>query len=133
MAGVVIVLDTHALLWWALDPDQLSERAVQTIARMERHGGFASSISIWELGIKVQRKKLELGLSIDKLAHRIERHSVIELLPVDTAIWLRSLALPWDHRDPADRVIVATALLHGLPILTKDEAIRSFDGVESVW
>ena len=129
----MVVLDTHALLWWALDPEQLSPLAASTLVEMERVGGYASSISIWELGIKAQRGKLELPISIDKLAHRIDAHSAVELLPVDTAIWLRSLSLAWDHRDPADRVIVATALSRGVPIVTKDVAISSFAGVRSIW
>jgi PIN domain nuclease of toxin-antitoxin system len=129
----MIVLDTHALLWWALDPEKLSARAAEVLATMEREGGFASAISMWELGIKVKRKKLILPLAVDELAIRIERSGVVELLPVDTATWLRSLSLVWDHPDPADRVIVATALGKGLPLLTKDDAIRSFAEVRTVW
>jgi PIN domain nuclease of toxin-antitoxin system len=129
----VIVLDTHTLLWWALDPDKLSERAHQMLEGVERHGGFASAISIWELGIKVKRGKLDLPLSIEELTRRIERGKVIELVPVDTNIWLRSLALDWGHSDPADRVIVATALALGVPLLTKDRAIHAFVGVASIW
>ena len=129
----MIVLDTHALLWWALDPGQLSTTAAATCARMERDGGFASAVSIWELAIKVKRGKLELPLSVDELAHRIEKSAVIELLALDTATWLRSAALAWDHRDPADRVIVATALEKGLPLLTKDTALHAFGGVACVW
>ena len=129
----MIVLDTHALLWWALDPDKLSATAAATLAEMERHGGFASSISIWELGVKVRCGKLELGISIDELVRRIERGAAVELVPVDASIWLRSLALPWDHRDPADRVIVATALSRGLPLLTRDDAIRDAGVVPTVW
>jgi PIN domain nuclease of toxin-antitoxin system len=133
VAGNVIVLDTHALLWWALDPERLSKKAAVLLATMETTGGFASSISLWEIGVKVQRQKLELPLSVDELARRIERTGVVELLPVDSAIWSRSLALPWAHRDPADRVIVATAQSKGLPLLTKDEAIQGFQEVTSVW
>ena len=129
----MIVLDTHALLWWALDPDQLSETAVRTVAEMEREGGFASSISVWELGVKVQRGKLELGLGIDEFVRRVEQSSAIEFVPVDTTTWLSSLRLQWDHRDPADRVIVATALLKGVPILTKDTTLHAFGGVACVW
>lgn len=129
----MIVLDTHVLLWWALDPDQLSEGARQACEQMEREGGFASSISIWELGVKVQRGKLELGLSVDELARRLAQSGVVELVPVDTKTWLQSLALPWAHRDPADRVIVATALQRDVPVLTKDAAIRDFHGVRSIW
>jgi PIN domain nuclease of toxin-antitoxin system len=126
VAGDVIVVDTHALLWWALDPDRLSDVARRVVADMERQGGYASAISLWELGIKVKRGKLELPIHVEELARRIERGGVIELLPVDTNIWLRSLALPWQHTDPADRVIVATAMLRGLPLLTKDAAIHEF-------
>ena len=129
----MIVLDTHALLWWTLDPKRLSATASATIREMEERGGFASSISIWELGTKVKRGKLELPIGVDELARRIERGAVVELLSVDTATWLRSLSLPWDHRDPADRIIVATALERQVPVLTKDEVIRSFPGVVSIW
>ncbi len=129
----MIVLDTHALLWWVLDPDKLSARATQLVLEMEREGGFASSISIWELGIKVKRKKLELGISVEELVKGIERSGVLELLPVDTATWLRSVSLPWDHADPADRVIVATALGRGLPVLTQDAALQSFAGLRCEW
>lgn len=129
----MIVLDTHALLWWALDPDKLSPRATEVLARMESEGGFASAISIWELGVKVKRKKLVLPLDVEELSNRITRNGVVELLPVDTTTWLRSLSLAWDHPDPADRVIVATALIQGHPLLTKDETIHRFDGVQSIW
>ena len=129
----MIVLDTHALLWWALDPDRLSVTAATTLAEMERHGGFASSISLWELGTKVRRGKLELGITIEELVRRIERSAAVELVPVDTTIWLRSLGLVWEHRDPADRVIVATALIKGVPLLTKDDTIRAGGIVKTVW
>lgn len=129
----MIVVDTHALLWWCLDPHKLSAAALATVGEMERKGGFASAISIWELGIKIKRGKLELPIGIDELASRIERGGVIQLLPVDTSIWLRSLSLPWEHNDPADRVIVATALIQGARLLTKDAAMHAFSEVSCVW
>jgi len=129
----VIVLDTHALLWWALDPDRLSPAAAASVREMERRGGFASAISIWELGIKIQRGKLDLGISIEEFARRIDKSATVQLLAVDTATWLRSLELPWDHRDPADRVIVATALLQGVPLITADAEIHRFDGIKCIW
>jgi PIN domain nuclease of toxin-antitoxin system len=133
MAGDVIVVDTHALLWWALDPERLSDEARRIVTEMERHGGFASAISIWELAIKVKRGKLELPIGVDEFKRRLERGGVVELLPVDADTWLRSVALPWEHADPADRVIVATALMRGLPLLTKDVAIQKFAGVTCIW
>lgn len=129
----MVLLDTHVLLWWAADPDRLSSAATASLAAMERRGGFASAISIWELGVKIQRGKLELGISIEEFARRIQKSGIIELVPVDTATWLRSLALAWDHRDPADRVIVATAILQDVPLLTADAEIHRFGGVSCVW
>jgi PIN domain nuclease of toxin-antitoxin system len=133
VAGDVIVLDTHALLWWALDPDRLSPAASASVREMERRGGFASAISIWELGVKIQRGKLDLGISIAEFARRIDKSAIVQLLAVDTATWLRSRALAWDHRDPADRVIVATAILQGVPLVTADDEIHRFGGVACVW
>lgn len=129
----MILLDTHALLWWALDPDKLSEQAVRATERMEDEGGYASSISIWEIGLKAKNGKIELPITVDELARRIERGGVVDLVPVDTTTWLRSLSLDWSHRDPADRVIVATALRAEVPILTKDRILHEFGGVPCVW
>jgi PIN domain nuclease of toxin-antitoxin system len=133
MGPGVIVLDTHALLWWTLDPEKLSDRAALVLESVQSHGAFASAISIWEIGIKVKRGRLGLPISVEDFALRLHRDSVIELVPVDTDIWLRSLALPWEHADPADRVIVATALAKSLPLLTKDESIQAFAGIVSIW
>lgn len=100
---------------------------------MERRGGFASTISIWELGVKVQRGKLDLGISIAEFTRRLQKSSILELLPVTAAVWLRSLELAWDHRDPANRVIVATALVQDVPLLTADTEIHRFGGVSCIW
>ena len=129
----MILLDTHALLWWALDPDRLSNTAHAVLADVERHGGYASSISLWEIAIEVKRGKLELPISVDEFVRRIEKGAVIELLALDTATWLRSVSLPWAHQDPADRVIVATALNRGVPLLTKYTAMHELPDVRTIW
>lgn len=133
MDGDVIVLDTHALLWWALDPQKLSQVASEVCARMELDGGFASAISVWELGVKIKNGKLDLGMPLAEFTRRLQLSGVVELVPVDTAILLRTANLAWEHRDPADRVLVATAQEKGLPILTRDEAVRAFEGVQCIW
>jgi PIN domain nuclease of toxin-antitoxin system len=133
VARDVIVLDTHALLWWALDPDQLSSTARAVCEQMEREGGFASAISVWELGVKVKNGKLDMGLPLSEFVRRLQTSGVVELVPVDTSIWLRTVMLDWNHRDPADRVIVATALEKGLPLLSRDETLHAYGGVRCVW
>ena len=129
----MILLDTCALIWWTLDPAQLSPTAADACQRMESEGGgFISSISIWEIGIKVKKGKLEIGIPLADFVDRLRKTGVVEVVPVDEIIWLENLALPWTHADPADRTIVATAKLRGLPLLTCDRLISDFYP-QTVW
>lgn len=129
----MIVLDTHAVLWWTLDPGKLSKKAARACDKIEDEGAYLSSISIWELGVKIRNGKLDIGMSIRDYTELVKRIGTIEITPVDDLTWIRSLELEWDHRDPADRVIVATALMRGLPVLTKDDLIRKSKQVQSIW
>lgn len=129
----MVVLDTHALLWWTLDPGKLAKKAAQACEKIEDEGACLSSISIWELGVKIRNGKLDIGMSIRDYAEKVKRLGCVEIVPVDDLTWLRSLELDWEHRDPADRVIVATALMRGLPVLTKDDLIRKSKQVRCIW
>jgi PIN domain nuclease of toxin-antitoxin system len=122
----VVLLDTCALLWWTLEPESLSSRAKEACERITLDGGFVSSISIWEAGIKARRGALELGTTLEDYVARLKRLGSLEIIAVDEDIWVKNLSLQWDHRDPADRTIVATALLRDLSIVTGDEIIRKF-------
>jgi PIN domain nuclease of toxin-antitoxin system len=115
-----VVLDTSALLFWTLSPDQLSVRARAAIDAAAPFGWLASAISLWEIGLKVQRKQLSLGVSFTEYVQRLQLVDGLVLAPVDVRTWLRTLELEWAHRDPADRVIVATAELQSLPLVTSD-------------
>jgi len=120
------VLDTCALIWWTLDPAQLSEKAAAACRQMESRGGVISSISIWEIGIKIKNGKLDIGMTIGEYVTRLKQMRILEIVPVDESIWVESVSLEWANRDPADRTIVATAKLRALPIITKDRVIREF-------
>jgi len=122
----MVLLDTCALLWWTLDPDQLSTKAKKACDNITSDGGAISSISIWELGIKIKNKKLNIGISIDDYVDRLKMIKALEIIPVDESIWLKNLSLAWSHRDPADRTIVATAQLKKYPIVTKDKTLKAF-------
>jgi len=128
-----MLLDTHAILWWILDPDKLSTKAAEICNTLDRTSASLSSVSIWEIGIKIKKGKLDIGISIEDFTQRLKKLGFIRIIPVDEAIWIRNLSLEWDHTDLADRTIVATAQIENLPILTKDEAIHRFEGVKSVW
>ncbi|MCC6245466.1 MAG: type II toxin-antitoxin system VapC family toxin [Gemmatimonadaceae bacterium] len=115
-----VVLDTSALLFWTLAPDQLSPRARKAIDAAAPFGWLASAISMWEIGLKVQRNQLTLGMTFAEYVQRLQLVDGLVLAPVDVRTSLRTLELGWAHRDPADRVIVATAELHALPLVTSD-------------
>ena len=126
----MIVLDTSALIFWTLDPGRLSQTAAQAISDADRIA--LSSISTWEIGIKVQKERLSLPVSIQEFTEKLEQIDRLDILPVDVQTWLKNLALNWDHRDPADRTIVATASLHVCALATSDAAIRAFYS-QTIW
>lgn len=120
------VLDTCALLWWTLDPDKLSEKAAVACDKIASKGGAVSSISLWEIGIKIKNSKLEIGMTIESYTDKVKQIPGLSIVPVDETIWLRNLALQWDHRDPADRTIVATAAILQWNLVTSDQIIARF-------
>ena len=118
-----ILLDTCELIWWTLDPEQLSK---STLKKIERADIFISSISVWEVGLKIKQNKLNIGMSIDKYLKGLHQLESFTIIPVDENIWVYNLSLDWPHRDPADRTIVATAKLNNFVIATSDDKIKSF-------
>ena len=127
-----VVLDTSALLYWTLSPELLSKPARRAIAKAERDGILASAISLWEIGLKTQRGTLSLGVPFNEYVQRVQRVNALTFVPVDIRVWLRVLDLQWPHRDPADRVIVATAELNGLPLVSSDAEIGKYYA-KTVW
>ncbi|MEL6777710.1 MAG: type II toxin-antitoxin system VapC family toxin [Cyanobacteria bacterium J06597_16] len=122
-----VVLDTCALIWWSLDPERLSGAAEQACAQMEKEkNGVVSSISIWEIAIKVKSKRLDLGVDLTGYFAALKRSNVIQILPVEADLWVESVNLDWAHRDPADRVVVALAKSCRASIITADKQIRDF-------
>lgn len=126
----MIVLDTSALLYWTLDPAQLSPDAEQVIENADRI--VISSISVWEIALKVKRGKLVIPLTIPEYVERLQRLEALEILSVDVQTWLDNLDLLWEHRDPADRTIVALATRFGCPLITSDRVIGNYYK-ETVW
>ena len=122
----MIMLDTHVLVWWFLAPDELSATAQKHCRNLSRINGLISSISLWEIALKVKNGRWELGITVRDFLERIKSTGLIRIVPVDENIWLENVALDWDHRDPADRTIVATAIHHDIPLITKDPVISEF-------
>jgi PIN domain nuclease of toxin-antitoxin system len=132
----MIVLDTHALLWWASGArEQLSSAALQAIEG-EMSGGqiMVSSISAWELAMLVAKGRIALSMDIGEWLAVLGEIAEVALVPVDNDIVVKSASLPGEfHKDPADRIIVATARKLAAPLVTADEKIRAYPHVRTVW
>jgi|694.fasta_scaffold57239_2 PIN domain nuclease of toxin-antitoxin system len=128
----MLLLDTHALVWLASDQTQLTDLGKTLIQRASGRL-FLSAISSLEIALLVKRNRLELPLPPQQfVADSIRQHGITEI-PVDSTIAMAAAALPDIHSDPFDRILAATALLHGLQLLSKDSVLRQYPGVTVVW
>ena len=133
-AGAPLLLDTHAWVWWAGGADDLPpsvRRQVQVAFADARL--WISSISAWEVALLAQRGRLVLRYPVREWIARAEALAGLRFLPVDTGIAIRSVELPDLHPDPADRLIVASAERLGATLVTRDERLRAYPGVATLW
>lgn len=131
----MIVLDTHAWLWWISNPEKLGAAAASSIEQaMTKNGILLSSISTWEIALLVDKGRLTLSIDVRDWVRKTESLPFVRFMPVDNTIALRSVSLPGAfHADPADRIITATALTTGMPLVTKDEKIRACSFIQTIW
>jgi PIN domain nuclease of toxin-antitoxin system len=128
----VIVLDTHAWVWWLTKPSKLGAKAARALEKTDRIG--IPAICPWEIAVKAQRGKLKFNrpyeLWIDEALSLDPRIELLHLMP---RIAVDAVRLSWKHGDPADRFIVATARAHEAPLVTADETIHASRLVRCVW
>lgn len=131
----MIVLDTHTLLWWVNGDALLSKKARTAIERERGNGDIVvSSISAWEISLLVKRERLSFSMDVESWLATVSDIEALRFVPVDTEIALKAVELPGEfHKDPADRMIVATARTLAAPLITKDQKIRDYEHVKTIW
>ena len=131
----MIVLDTHTLVWWVSGDPLLSKRARTAIECEQPDGDIVvSSISAWEIAMLVERGRLVLSMDVGSWLSTVAQIDAVHFLPVDVEVATKSVNLPGDfHKDPADRMIVATARKLAVPLVTKDDKIRAYAHVKTIW
>lgn len=120
-----LLLDTHAVLWAATAPDELAQearRAVEDPAHVVR----ASVVTAWEIAIKQSLGKLELSRPAELWLPEVLERTGVQVAEVSLAAALLVRALPWHHRDPFDRLLIAQALEGGFTIVTRDEVFTAY-------
>ena len=131
----MIVLDTHAWVWFVSNPELLSKKAKRTIERaVVDNNVFISSISAWEVALLTSKKRLLLSMEVADWIKKSEMLPFVNFIPVDNSIAVKSVNLsPPFHSDPADRIIIATAISLGASLITKDERILEYPHVKTIW
>jgi len=129
----VILLDTHVLVWMALDPSRLSKEASAAIQDARSRGSiYISDITLWEIALLARRGRLEITGTIDSFVHEISAHVLVK--PITAAVASMAVQFPEMYpRDPADRLIGATSRLEMLPLVTADEQLRRSPLLYTVW
>ena len=131
----MIVLDTHAWVWFVSNPELLSQKAKRTIERaVVDENVFISSISAWEVALLTSKKRLLLSMEVADWIKKSEMLPFVNFIPVDNSIAVKSVNLPQPfHSDPADRIIIATTISLGASLITKDEMILKYPHVKTIW
>jgi PIN domain nuclease of toxin-antitoxin system len=131
----MIVLDTHVWIWWVSDPGLVSADARKLMERSIKDESIhISCISSWEVAMLADRGRLQLTMPVEDWVERSEALSYFNFIPVTNSIALKSVCLPAPfHSDPADRIIVATAIAMGATLVTKDKKILGYPYVRTAW
>ncbi|PCK88431.1 VapC toxin family PIN domain ribonuclease [Rhizobium sophoriradicis] len=124
----MIVIDTHVFVWTMQDDARLGAQARRIIDEMiGKSRILVSAITPWEIAMLVQKGRLALGDEVGRWVDSALSLPGLQLAPIEPSIAVDSVRLPGEfHADPADRIIVATARFHRVPLLTADQAILSY-------
>lgn len=130
------LLDTHVFLWMLLHTDKLS-RKVYNVLEDSGKEIYLSAISLWEIAIKHQLKKLDLGSVDIRLLPNVAAQSDVKIItpePYDF-ITYSELPLKKEHRDPFDRLLIHTAIRNNLILISKDKKFEQYkkDGLQMLW
>ncbi len=125
------LLDTHAFIWYITDHPELSDLSKENIRRSENEI-LLSAGSLWEMAIKIGLGKLQMPRPFDQFIEEQMRSNAITLLPIQLPHLEAYITLPFHHKDPFDRLIIAQALTERVVVLTKDAEFGQY-GVTVQW
>ena len=130
------LIDTHVFIWFMMNPEKISKKVMSVIIN-ENNNIFISSISFWEMAIKHQSKKLDLGqINILHLPHIAEQYDFTLLNPEPyDYVSISTVPQKENHHDPFDRMLIQQAIRNNLVLLSADEKFRQYEenGLQLMW
>jgi PIN domain nuclease of toxin-antitoxin system len=120
-----LLLDTHIFLWWADEPEKLSSVALSSL-KDEKNDLILSVVSVWEIQVKIQLGRLKLSQSLTELIESQQQNNDLQILPIGLSHVLALDALPFHHKDPFDRLLIAQSIVENLTIVTADEKLSVY-------
>jgi len=126
-----LLLDTHTFLWAIAEPAQLSRKVTRMILD-ERNELLLSSVTLWEIIVKLQAGKLKLDASAEYFQAHMDRLGIRQVLPITPVHVYAVLKLPPLHKDPFDRLLVAQASVEGLPLVSAEDLLRRY-AIRVLW
>ena len=130
----MLLLDTQTWIWAISAEKQLSAKAKKLIKKTPANQRAIASISIWEFAMLCSRGSIHVKVTPEQWLDNAVHKTGIQVFDLSAQVALESCNLPGKfHKDPADRIIVATARIHNMNLVTKDQKIIDYPHVESVW
>jgi PIN domain nuclease of toxin-antitoxin system len=128
---VRLLLDTHVLLWWDSEPSKIPPSTLQ-ILENPQNNLWISIVSLWEIQIKTQLGKLKLNLPLQDLVAQQQQINGLQLLPIDLRHVLALEALPYHHKDPFDRLLIAQSVAENLVCVSADSVFKQY-AISLLW
>ncbi|MDM3871935.1 type II toxin-antitoxin system VapC family toxin [Porticoccus sp. W117] len=131
----MILLDTCAIIWDALEPKNLSRKAAEAIDNADKHHALiVSDISIWEISMLIKKGRLEIETTAANFLNLFLQSRNISVRSISPEIAELSVNLGTEiNNDPADRIIAATSIIHNARLVTADNNLRNSEIVDTVW
>lgn len=126
-----LLIDTHVMLWAVGAPERLSDAAREALSTAG-HEVAIGTASLWEIAIKVSRGRLDLAADWQAAIERGRKHMGARWLAIEPTHCGRVATLPWHHRDPFDRMLIAQALCENMVLISKDSAFAEYP-VQVLW
>ncbi|WP_069791016.1 type II toxin-antitoxin system VapC family toxin (plasmid) [Cyanobacterium sp. IPPAS B-1200] len=126
----MIILDTHIWIWWITKHEKLTNKNLNLIEKYRYQGLGISMISCWEIAKLVEKNRLQFQCSVEEWLNSAMKYPDIKILDLTLPIILQSTKLDGFHQDPADQIIVATAMVYDCPLITQDSKILKYPSVK---